>query len=121
MKSVFAPRNWPYAYRNLQDSLGELGPHLKRLGLNLDTLSLKPTIDRDTPKELSSCIDALSTIKQSINEGVEHGTYGTSIEPKVTEMLLDRFVHDAQIFVTTLQYEIDINSSGLATYLNEDL
>lgn len=104
-------KNWPYAYRNLQESLSELVPHLQRNNIE-EPGALNPHINRETPLQLGSCITILSKSVDSMKNS-------DFLEQKVTGMLLERLIMDAGHFKTDLEKEIAMNPTGLDTYLED--
>ena len=94
-------KDWPYAYHNLQESLRELIPHLQRNGLT-EPHSLNKYIDpKITPAQLKDCIDTLTPSIQPMKES-------TALEPKVTGMLLERFIMDIEHFKHDIEKEIGV-------------
>ncbi len=99
MKFVYTQKNWPYAYNNLKESLKELEPHLKRLNQDVPEPLAQYIDPKTTQKQLQGCIANLSEIKENISIDI-------SFESKVTGMLLERFLTDAQYFQDNLIGEI---------------
>lgn len=85
------PKDFPYAYHNLQQSLREIEPHLVRNQLQPPE-HLNSHIDpKVTPQQLERCIVTLQHY-------VEPMKNGSNFEQKVTGMLLERFISDAKHF-----------------------
>ena len=108
-KNIRRYKNWAYAYRNIQVSLNELLSHLQRNNLEQPP-PLSKRIAHKTPTELEDCVEILK-------KGLSQIQNAKFLEQKLTKMLLERFIDDAQSFKTDLEYEIDINPSGIENYL----
>ena len=106
---MFARKNFPYAYHNLQEELRELAPHLIRNNLELPA-HLNANIDpKVTPQELYACITKLQSY-------VDPMKGGNNFEQKVTGMLLERFISDAQHFQDDLAEQIQC-MGGIQSHL----
>ena len=87
--------DFPYAYHDLKESFRELIPHLKRNALAIPE-PLNGDIDPQlTPKQLQACEAIFSSYVKSMKES-------TVLEQKVTGILLESFLMDAEIFVSKL-------------------
>lgn len=104
-------RNFPNAYRSLLESLQEISAHLQKCGLSAQTLS--PSITLKTPQQLAVCVSELQQNVQQIE-----ATNAAPLEKKLTVVLCESFIDDANTFAADLRHEIDAHSVGLAGYLN---
>ena len=106
-------RNFPYAYRSLLESFQEISAHLQKCGLSAQALSSSITLK--TPQQLTACMKELQQNVQQIE-----ATSAAPLEKKLTVVLCERFIEDANTFVEDLSYEINVGSIGLAAYLHGD-
>ena len=97
--------NFPYAYRNLQESFNELVPHLKRNGLKVPK-PLRHRISyvtaKETSRELQDCIIILKEDESQMHNCM-------FLEQKLTKLLLERFIVDAEYFINNIDREMAIN------------
>lgn len=100
-------KDWPYAYQNLQESLRGLIPYLERSNLPLPEALNKYIDPAVTLEQLTSCITVLLNDKMVVQDG-------TSLEQKMTTMLLDRFIMDATFFKNDLVEEMGL--MGIAAH-----
>lgn len=102
---------WPFRYRQLQESLTELVVHLQRNNLKIPN-PLNIHINTETPAQLESCISVLT-------ESIPLIKNSEFLEQKVTKILLEQFIVDAEYLKTALEKEIKTNPEGINNYILE--
>ena len=106
-------RSFPYAYRDLQDSLTQLITNFTRVGITSELPKLDQKITKQTPEQLTQLLERLKVEHTAL-----HPRIGEALGLKITDDLLENFIKDAEIFAKQLSADFELHPIGEAQDIN---